>query len=172
MLKPYGIIKNLFSDATLQEWYDIFMKIPTITKTEDGDNCWGLDINSRFYSWFQKKMMPHIQEHLGKDLKLIFCSYIDSKHPLPIHDDLKKLPNGAIGSHAFSILIPYSVENAKDSFSKVGTCFYDKDKKIIENLAWDKGSMVWWKSSTLHSSSDFVKEGVKSKQYFVAHTYV
>ena len=55
MLKPYGIIKNLFSDATLQEWYDIFMKIPTITKTEDGDNCWGLDINSRFYSWFQKK---------------------------------------------------------------------------------------------------------------------
>ena len=45
-------------------------------------------------------------------------------------------------------------------------------KKIIENLAWDKGSMVWWKSSTLHSSSDFVKEGVKSKQYFVAHTYV
>jgi hypothetical protein len=172
MPKSYGIIKNLFNDNTLDEWHNVFKKIPTTTETTYGDKCWGIDIKCLAYNWFSKVMMPPIQKQLGEDLKLIFSTFIDTTHPLPIHDDIKSLPDGAVGEHAFSVLIPYTVEYAKERFSDVGTCFYNNDKTMLERVNWNKGSLIWWKSSMLHSSSNFLNEGVSSKQYFVTHTYV
>ena len=46
MPASYGIIKNLFTDNTLDEWHDVYKKIPKTTTTEYGDKCWGIDINS------------------------------------------------------------------------------------------------------------------------------
>ena len=172
MPASYGIKKNLFTDNTLDEWHDVYKKIPTTTTTEYGDKCWGIDINSLAYRWFIKIVMPSIRDQLGSDLNLIFSTYIDADHPLLIHDDVKPLPIGIEGKQAFSVLIPYSVDHKKDTFEKVGTCFYDNNKKMIERLSWEQGSMIWWQSNLLHSSTDFRAEGIKSKQYFVTHTYV
>ena len=96
--------------------------------------------------------MPSIRDQLGSDLNLIFSTYIDADHPLLIHDDVKPLPIGIEGKQAFSVLIPYSVDHKKDTFEKVGTCFYDNNKKMIERLSWEQGSMIWWQSNLLHSS--------------------
>ena len=172
MSAQYGIFSNVFQQEILQEWHDIYKKLPTKTHTIYGDPCWGIDMNSLAYAWFKKVVLKQIQKHLGDDLKLIFSSFIDLSHILLIHNDIKRLPENANGQHAYSVLIPYSVNHNDSSFDKVGTCFYDDNKKLIENITWQKGSMIWWKSELLHNSSNFKDLGIDSKQYFITHTYV
>lgn len=38
-------------------------------------------------------------------------------------------------------------------------------------LEWKKGNVCWWAEEYLHVSNDFYKENVKSKQFFIIHTY-
>jgi len=172
MSKQYGIIKNVFKEEQLDEWCSVFKKLTT-TNTSTGDKCYGIDINNLAYKWFLKKMLPDLQIHFEEHIKLIFSAFINLETVLPIHDDIKPIPNNAVGKHFVSILIPFSIdENKNIDFSKVGTCFYDAEKNLIERVGWDKGCLLWWNSNLLHSSSDFKKEGVSSKQYWITHTYV
>ena len=169
--KKFGIIKNKFSSSLLNEWQEIYKK-NTITKTLQGDDCWGIDKNCLAYNWFLKKVMPQLSESFPKDTKLIFSSYINLHSIFSIHNDIKPLPNGAEGKHYLSILIPYSIDHKKENYDKVSTCFYDNDKKLIECVGWEENSLIWWESDLLHASSDFKTQGIDSKQYFITHTYV
>lgn len=170
-VKNFGIIKNKFSSAMLDEWRDIYMK-NTITKTMFDDNCWGIDKKCLSYNWFLKKVMPHLSNAFPEEMKLIFSSYIDLHTAFPIHRDVKPLPEGAEGKHYVSVLVPYSIDNKKENYDKVSTCFYDDDKKLAESIRWEENSLIWWQGDLLHASSDFKNNGINSKQYFVTHTYV
>ena len=171
MTNKFGIIKNKFSSDLLDEWQDIFKK-NTITKTDSGDNCWGIDKKCLSYNWFTKKVMPQLIESFSEDTKLIFSSLIDLHSAFPIHDDIKPLPEGAEGKHYLSILIPYSVDNRKEKYNEVSTCFYDNNEKLLDCVKWEENSLIWWESDLLHASSDFKGKGIESKQYFITHTYV
>ena len=115
--KNYGIIKNYFLSEELEDWKDIFKK-NTITKTTDGDDCWGIDINCLSYGWFRKVAWPKILQLFNPDMKLIFASYTDCTTLVPVHTDFKPIPNNKKGQHYVSVVIPYSVDNKKDNFSK------------------------------------------------------
>ena len=166
-----GIIKNKLSGSMLDEWKPIFKK-NAITRTTYGDDCWGIDINSLAYRWFLKKVMPLLSETFTNDIKLIFSSYIDLNKRFPIHNDIKPLPNKVEGKHYLSILIPYSIDNKKENYDKVSTCFYNDDKTLIDCIKWEENSLIWWESKILHASSNFKSEGINSKQFFITHTYV
>jgi len=169
--EKFGIIKNKFSATLLDEWQVIYKKNPTI-KTDYGDDCWGIDKKCLAYNWFVKKVMPHFYNCFSEDMKLIYSSYIDLYTTFPIHKDIMPLPDGAEGKHYVSILIPHSIDNKKENYNKVSTCFYDNDEKLIECVAWEENSLIWWYSDLLHASSDFKKNGIDSKQFFINHTFL
>ena len=169
--QKYGILPNAMDDLTLDRWREIYQK-NTITKTTDNDDCWGIDKKSLAYNWFLKEVMPVITETFDKDAKLIFSSFIDLHTPLQIHRDLKPLPEGESGENYASILIPYSIDHQKENFKNASTCFYDEDKRLIDTITWQRNSLIWWDSSLLHDSGGFLQHNIKSKQYFITHTYV
>ena len=166
----YGTIKNYFTVEELNNWAKIF-KRNTITYYGDTE-CWGIDINCLSYAWFKKVVWLKLLPLFDPNMKLIFASYMDCPEPFPIHNDIKPIPNNEKGQHYVSMLIPYSVDNKKNKFEKVSTCFYNKGKELKEQIYWKENSLIWWDSAVNHSSSDFKQENVKSKQYFVIHTYV
>jgi hypothetical protein len=170
-LYTHGSQKNVFTKEQLQDWKQKF-QLNTITKTSNGDNCWGIDKKCLSYAWLKKTIMPIFSEYFNKDLKLIFGSYIDCFETFPIHTDIKDLPEGATGNCYVSILIPHSIDNEKNNFSKVSTEFFDKDRQITDWVNWEENSFIWWESQLNHKSSDFKKQGIVSKQYFIFHTYV
>lgn len=169
--KKYGIIKNVFTNKQLEEWKNIYQK-NKITKTLDGDSCWGIDKKSVLHKWFVKTVMPVIGNTFKKDAKLIFSSFIDLTVPLKTHTDIKPLPAGENGKHYVSILIPYSVNNEKQNIGVASTMFYNEDYNLIEKINWQENALIWWHSEMLHNSGDFKESGIKSKQYFITHTYV
>jgi hypothetical protein len=169
--QKYGILPNTVDDAILDQWREIYQKT-TITKTADNDNCWGIDKKCHAYNWFLKKVMPIIGKTFNEGAKLIFSSFIDLHTPLKIHTDLKTLPEGESGEHYISILIPYSIDYQKENFNNASTCFYNEDKTLIDTIPWQRNSLIWWDSSLLHNSGGFLQHNIKSKQYFITHTYV
>jgi len=169
--QKYGILPNTVDDAILDQWREIYQKT-TITKTADNDNCWGIDKKCHAYNWFLKKVMPIIGKTFNEGAKLIFSSFIDLHTPLKIHTDLKTLPEGESGEHYISILIPYSIDYQKENFNNASTCFYNEDKTLIDTITWQRNSLIWWDSSLLHDSGGFLQHNIKSKQYFITHTYV
>jgi len=157
-------------DQTLDDWKTIYQK-NSITKTTYGDDCWGIDKKCLAYNWFCKKVLPIVAGSFGTNSKLIFSSYIDLNTPLPVHKDKKPLPEGAKGKHHVSILLPYSVNDNKDDIENGSTRFYNEDKTLKEVVQWKKNSAIWWNSEAFHDSGEFT-DSVKSKQYFITHTYV
>ena len=59
LAQNYGILLNAVDDQTLDQWKEVYQKT-SITKTEDNDNCWGIDKKCYAYNWFIKKVMPVI----------------------------------------------------------------------------------------------------------------
>ena len=43
---------------------------------------------------------------------------------------------------------------------------------LIKKINWQENALIWWHSEMLHNSGDFKESGIKSKQYFITHTYV
>ena len=169
--KNYGIIKNYFIPEELDDWKEKF-KRNTITKSMYGDDCWGIDVNCLSYLWFKKVVLAKFLKFLDPNVKLIFASYIDCFTTFPVHTDVKPIPNNKEGKQYASILIPYSIDNKKDNFKKVSTNFYNDSKELKEGIQWEENSFIWWDSTLYHSSSDYKKENIESKQYFIIHTYV
>ena len=169
--KNYGIIKNYFIPEELDDWKEKF-KRNTITKSMYGDDCWGIDVNCLSYLWFKKVVLAKFLKFLDPNVKLIFASYIDCFTTFPVHTDVKLIPNNKEGKQYASILIPYSIDNKKDNFKKVSTNFYNDSKELKEGIQWEENSFIWWDSTLYHSSSDYKKENIESKQYFIIHTYV
>jgi hypothetical protein len=169
--QKYGILPNAVDDITLDQWKEIYQK-NTITKTTNHDNCWGIDKKCLAYNWFLKKVMPVIAKTFDEGAKLIFSSFIDLHTPLQMHKDLIPLPEGESGQNYISILIPYSIDHQKANFKSAATCFYNEDKRLVDTIPWQKNSLIWWDSSLLHDSGEFLKRGIQSKQYFITHTYV
>lgn len=162
---------NFFTNHQLMEWKSIFQR-NSITKTSNGDDCWGIDKKCFAYGWYKKKVMPLFSEHFDKALKLIFASFIDCDRTFPVHKDIKPLPEGETGKHAVSILVPFTLDNSFDKFGEVSTDIYDEDHNKIDELAWRRNSFVWWESDLNHASSDYKALGIQTKQYFITHTYV
>ena len=169
--KKYGIIKNVFSDTQLKEWKKMYQR-SKITKTLDGDSCWGIDKKNILHKWFINTVMPVIGSPFEKDIKLIFSSFIDLTIPLKTHTDIKALPEGENGKHYVSILIPYAVNQQREYIDKASTVFYTDDNVQIDKINWEENALIWWHSEMLHNSGDFKESGIKSKQYFITHTYV
>lgn len=170
MALNYGIVDDIVDDQTLDDWKKIYQK-NSITKTHVGDDCWGIDKKSLAYSWFIKKVMPVITKTFKEDVKLIFSSFIDLHEPLTPHNDIKPLPEGVKGKHHVSILVPYSVNNQKDLVTKGCTRIYGLPEVLRETLEWRRNSAIWWSSEVFHDSGEF-DHTLKSKQYFITHTYV
>jgi hypothetical protein len=167
----YGIIKDVFTGATLENCKEIYQKV-SVTKTKYGDTCWGIDINCLAYSWFMKKLMPVIQRHLTAEAKLIFSSFMQLSTPLEIHHDIKPIPNNMPGKQYRSILFPFSVEGDRHNLQRASTRFYDELNEPTAVIKWEPNSMIWWDSTVLHDSGAFNKLGIKYKEYFITHTYV
>jgi len=162
---------NIFNVEQLYEWKRIFQK-NSITKTSNGDDCWGIDSKCLSYNWYKKVVMPIFQDFFNRDLKLIFASYIDCLKTFPMHKDIKPLPEGGAGTHAVSILVPFTLDYKFENFDKVSTDMFDEGGQLIEKLQWKQNSFVWWDSDTNHASSDYETRGIHAKQYFITHTYV
>ena len=170
-MEKFGLIKNVLTDIDLDNWKKIYQQV-TSTKTNEGDLCWGIDINCLAYNWFLKQVMPVIQTNFDPEVKLIFSSFIKLYSPIKIHNDIKSIPNGDSGRHYKSILIPLSVEGDKLDFKNVSTRFYDDNKNLTDTITWEPNSILWWDSETLHDSGDFKKNNVEYKEYIITHTYV
>jgi len=183
--KNYGIIKNYFLSEELEDWKAKFQlnsvtksiygdnrKLSPETQLTHGDDCWGIDINCLSYAWFKKIVWAKILQLFNPDMKLIFASYTNCSTVAPVHIDIKTVPNNEKGQHYVSILIPYSIDNKKDNFQKVSTGFYNENKELKEQIQWEENCLIWWDSTLWHASSDFKKENIESKQFFVIHTYV
>lgn len=169
--KQYGILTDFVDDGTLEEWKKIYQKT-SITKTTDGDPCWGIDKKCLAYNWFLKKVFPVLTRTFDKEIKLIFSSFIDLSKPFPKHTDLKPIPDNGTGKHYVSILIPYGINNKKDYFEKASTRFYANNETLVDVIQWKKNCMIWWNSEIIHDSGSFSGHGILSKQYFITHTYV
>jgi len=170
-MEKYGIIKNVLSKKDLDDWRNIYQKV-TSTRTNEGDPCWGIDINCLAYNWFSKEIMPIIQNNSPREVKLIFSSFIQLHNPINIHRDIKDIPNNGVGKHYRSILFPYAVDDDKVNFKNASTRFYSDDKILTDTISWEPYSMIWWDSEILHDSGDFDKLGIKCKEYIITHTYV
>jgi len=168
-MEKYGVLKDIVNTQTLEEWKTIYKK-NSITKTLQGDDCWGIDRKCLTYNWFTKKVLPIISENFHKESKLIFSSFMDLHKPLPIHRDIKDLPHGEHGDHHLSILVPYSIDNDKDRISEGVTRFYKEDGLLLDCIKWQSNSMIWWDSNMLHDSGEY--KNIQSKQFFITHTYV
>ena len=171
ILMQHGAERNVFTREQLQDWKEKF-QLNSITKTSNGDDCWGIDKKCLSYAWLMKIIMPIYSKHFKKELKLIFGSYIDCFETFPVHNDIKDLPEGATGNHFVSILVPYSIDNNKNNFNKIATEFFDEDGQFTDSISWGENSFIWWESSINHKSSNFEQHGIISKQYFIFHTYV
>ncbi len=169
--KNYGIIKNHFSLEELDNWKTKF-QLNSITKSSYVEELWGIDVNCLSYGWFRKVVWPKISQFFDADLKLIFAAYMNCKSVVPLHTDIKPIPNNEKGQHYVSIVIPYSIDNKKDNFQKISTGFYNENKELQEQIQWEENCLIWWDSSLWHAGSDFKKENIESKQFFVIHTYV
>jgi len=172
-MQKFGIIKNAVDQGQLDSWKDIYKKGHKEKMIKDDPSlCWGIDINSLAYAWFLKKVMPIIWKNFSEDEKLIYSAYKDMTSPFSIHRDLKPLPQGVVGMQSLSILVPLSADGSLDNINKIGTNFFDDDSNLLECVLWEPNSIIWWKSEVLHSASDFRKEGINSKQFYITHTYV
>jgi len=168
----FGIIKDAIDVKKLFSWRDIYKKGQQVTM-QNGDPCWGIDRKSLMYAWCMKTVMPVIWANFDSDQKMIYSAYKDICSPFGIHKDLKPLPEGAVGSHSMSILFPVSTEGGTiENLHKVSTCFFDDEKRALGCIPWEANSIVWWNSDVFHSASDFIKQGIKTKQFFITHTYV
>ena len=170
-MQNFGIIKEALDWDKLISWKDVYKK-GKVHSMINGDPCWGIDKRSYAYSWCLKNVMPIIWKNFNKDEQLIYSAYKDMKSPFGIHRDLKPLPEGVEGVHSLSILFPLSADGSVDKINKIGTNFFDDDGKLAESILWEPNSIIWWKSEILHSASDFRDEGIKSKQFYITHTYV
>ena len=168
----FGIIKDAVDIKKLFLWRDIYQKGQKLT-TSIGQPCWGIDHKSLSYAWCMKTVMPIIWENFSSDLKLIFSAYQETHNHFSIHKDLKPLPEGAVGTHSMSILFPVSTDGGDiEKLHKVGTCFFDDEKRLLECIPWEANSIIWWRSQVFHSASDFAKQGINTKEFFITHTYV
>lgn len=170
-MQKFGIIKNAMIKGQLDSWKDIYKKGHKDLMIND-DPCWGIDVDSLAYAWCLKNVMPIIWKNFSEDEKLIYSAYKDMTSPFGIHRDLKPLPQGVVGTHSLSILFPLSANGSLDNINKIGTNFFDDDSNLLECVLWEPNSIIWWKSEILHSASDFRKEGINSKQFYITHTYV
>lgn len=201
-MNPYqdscGKINNFFTVEQLDHIVSVFRKLDPV----DGSNndCFGIDKKHKAYLWFNKVVLSSIANKFNPNLKLIFAMLLDCVEPFDIHHDLKEIPESG-GKHFLSFLIPYSVNEDKKLCSKASTLIFnehipaeyniennvsnlydniishvskEKTYKITlkENLTWDLGSLCWWDSKLLHVSNNFLKDGYKSKQAIIIHTYV
>jgi hypothetical protein len=182
-MKNFGIIKNAVNHDQLKFWKDIYKKgakhsmdmsivVPIKDNVINDDPCWGIDVNSLAYAWSLKNVMPIIWKNFNKDEKMIYSAYKDMTSPFGIHRDLKPLPRGAEGVRSLSVLFPLSTDGTVDNMHKVGTNFFDNDRNLLECITWEPGAVIWWRSEVLHSASDFRTEGIRSKQFYITHTYV
>ena len=64
------------------------------------------------------------------------------------------------------------MNNEKQNIGVASTMFYNEDYNLIEKINWQENALIWWHSEMLHNSGDFKESGIKSKQYFITHTYV
>lgn len=168
----FGIIKDAMDVNKLFSWTDIYKKGQQLTMN-NGAHCWGIDRKSLAYAWCMKTVMPIIWANFSSDLKLIFSAFQDTHSAFGIHKDLKPLPEGAVGSQSMSILFPVSTDGGDiEKLHKVSTCFFDDEKRLLECIPWEVNSIIWWNSDVFHSGSDFRKQGIKTKQFFITHTYV
>jgi hypothetical protein len=170
-MDKFGIIKNGLTQVDINDWKNVYQKV-TSTNTNEGDPCWGIDINCLAYNWFTKQVMPLIKKNFTNDVELIFSSFIRLHNPIQIHKDIKEIPNNASGTHYRSILFPYSVDGDVKNFKNASTRFYDDNKDLIGTIVWEPDSIIWWDSEVLHDSGDFTKFDVKYKEYIITHTYV
>lgn len=170
-MEKYGIIKNALSHVNLDNWKAVYQKL-TPTETNEGDPCWGIDVNCLAYNWFLKEVMSVIQHNSPHEVKLIFSSFINLHNPIGIHRDIKEIPNGGVGKHYRSVLFPYAVDNDRTDFKNASTRVYDDNKILTDTLTWEPDSILWWDSEVLHDSGDFMNHDIKSKEYIITHTYV
>lgn len=193
-----GKIDNFFTVDQLHHMVNVFKQLdPVDGKSND---CFGIDKNHKAYLWFNKIVLKPIANQFNPDLKLIFGMFLDCVEPFDLHHDLKDIPDSN-GEHFLSFLIPYSVNNDTALCNKVSTVIFNESfpsdhvlenntsymhentidhisKDVAyritlkENLVWSLGSLCWWDSHLLHVSNNFRKDGYKSKQAIVIHTYV
>ena len=171
-MENFGIIKDAVDGKNLFSWRDIYQKSQKL-ETSIGQPCWGIDYKSLAYAWCIKTVMPIIWENFSRDLKLIFSAYQETHSYFSIHKDLKPLPEGVVGTHSISILFPVSIDGGiTENLHKVSTCFFDDEKRPLGCIPWEANSIVWWRSHVFHSGSDFSDQGIKTKEFFITHTYV
>lgn len=194
-----GKIDDFFTAEQLNNIVNVFQKLDTVDNLPN--NCYGIDKkHSKAYLWFNKIVLSSISTKFNPNLKLIFAMFLDCVEPFDIHNDLKEIPESG-GKHFLSFLIPYSVNHNIELCNKASTLIFNeyttstcevennvsylyentlshvsKEKTysitLKENLTWNFGSLCWWDSKLLHVSNNFKKDGYKSKQAIVIHTYV
>jgi hypothetical protein len=190
-----GTVDNFFDHTSMAKFTEIFKKF-NFSKGE-GNAYHGIDNTHLGYLWFKKFILDPVAQEINPDLKLIFGMFLDCIAPFQIHTDLKPLPE-ANARHFLSFLLPCSVDNDPALCNLASTLFFDvrtDDQtpdishlhdthlshvpfeetykySLQKELKWNVGDLIWWDSKLNHVSSNFLKNGYKSKQAIVFHTYV
>jgi hypothetical protein len=141
----------------------------------DGGFCHGVDPQHRAYSWFKNHVLVPIEQHFGRELKLIFGMYLDLHQPFTIHSDLRPCE----GTPLVSCLIPCSVDYQAHLCSLATTDVFNEldtgqgpptNPTTQASYQWNRGDLIWWHSHLFHNSGAFTD--FKTKQAIVLHTYV
>jgi hypothetical protein len=91
-------------------------------------------------------------------------TYVSTRNKDKIWEPIEWLNNRTIKN-------PNAVEYYKDYLSHLD--IEELEYLTVQNvLSWELGSVLFWDERQLHCSDNFLKQGLKSKQALVIHTYI
>lgn len=180
----------------LENLETIFCKLTTDkTAMKDNKNSLATGVDSKFYPIIEKILSDTLEPLIGK-FKIHVAMLLEESYPLVIHTDYNKGDNNP----GYAILIPLNTiethtvifnEECTDTFKNFkqtnfksmvnATEYHDQllSHCLLEDLEyvslkvaekWERGKIIIWNRKLLHSSDNFLKNDITTKNAIVIFT--
>ena len=194
-----GQILNVFTEFEIQSMIDVLAKLENQLNTGKERNYTnGFQSNSLIYPFIKKKILNKLETILGENINLTVGMLLKENKPWTIHTDYVKsdsnpdlailIPLNINPIKTHTVIFNESCTNSFDEF-KINNKKLDNNslkihdtlmsQEIIENLEyvslhaayeWIPNSIIYWDRKLLHSSDNFLKNGIAEKQALVLFT--
>jgi len=195
-----GQILNVFSTVEILEIIGVLKKLPIKEKfLVDQNYIDGFQKKDLIYPYIKEKVLKKLEVIFNKPINLLHGMLLKEEKPWVIHTDYIKKDDPApdlaiviplnteeINTHTVVfneecldnfnnfILNNNKLENnAKNLYNNL--CSHETIDRLeyvslLSAYKWHPGSIIYWDRKLLHSSDDFLKEGIKEKTALVIFT--
>jgi hypothetical protein len=135
MNKTSGQIFNVWTKEELNEIVSVMQDLPIINIL--GNDCRGIDENHIEYYWFMSVVFEKISRLFDEEILPVFGMYLHETNPWKIHTDAYHCEKFEDREPAYSILIPYSLDNDVKNLDKGFTLVFNErldSNNDIKNL--------------------------------------